>query len=51
MFELYLMIEKSVMHISEDSDDKSSFATERSGLPVFSVMTPEAYEREHRAQK
>ena len=42
MFELYLMIKTSLMHYVEATDEKSTFATERSGLPIFSMMTPEA---------
>ena len=50
MFELYLMIKTSVMHVdAEDESEKSSFVTERSGLPYFSVVTHGAKEREKRS--
>jgi len=41
MFELYLMIKSSVMHADADNaSEKSSFMTERSGVPIFSITTP-----------
>ena len=37
MYELYLMIKSSVMQIEATQSEKSSFLTEKSGLPFFSI--------------
>ena len=40
MYELYLMIKTSVMQIEASQSEKSSFVTEKSGLPYFSLVQP-----------
>ena len=37
MYELFLMIQTSAMQINDNESEKSSFVTEKSGLPYFST--------------
>ena len=53
MFELYVRIKATLKHADFvcSQSQKSSFVTERSGLPFFSVATPQQMELERRNQR